>query len=191
MTQEEATAYVNELQPLEEEKYVHKTTGRPVEIWKISSTKDLKEENNYNIVISSIALDAESDPAPTYIIEYADYFFAHYRMTYKLFLDDLRTVDMVYTNWTDEDFTIVRNFEDFRKTIIEQGLPEYISFDNDLGLDDSGNVAPDGYAAAKWLVYESGLDLSDLEFFVHSANPVAAKQIQGLLENYIKHLRRL
>lgn len=26
------------------------------------------------------------------------------------------------------------------------------SYDNDLGLDESGEVAPDGYAAAKWLV---------------------------------------
>lgn len=109
--------------------------------------------------------------------------------TYKLFLDDIRTVDMVYKNWSDKDFIIVRNFEDFKKTIMQKGLPEYISFDNDLGEDESGQVLPDGYHAAKWLVYESGLDLSKLNFYVHSANPVASKQIQGLLDNYIRHLR--
>lgn len=108
-------------------------------------------------------------------------------MSYKLFLDDIRTVDMVYKNWTDKDFVIVRNYEDFKITIIEKGLPEYISFDNDLGLDTNGEVAPDGYAAAKWLVHESGLNISKLEFYVHSANPVATKQIQGLLDNYIEH----
>jgi hypothetical protein len=70
-------------------------------------------------------------------------------------------------------------------------LPHFISFDNDLGLDENGEVAPDGYAAAKWLVYESGLDLVNLKFNVHSANPVAAKQIEGLLNNYIKHLKQL
>lgn len=96
---------------------------------------------------------------------------------------------MVYKNWSDKDFVIVRNFEDFRKTIIQNGLPDYISFDNDLGLDNTGQVAPDGYDAAKWLVYESGLDLSKLTFYVHSANPVAAKHIQGLLDNYIQHLQ--
>ena len=56
-------------------------------------------------------------------------------------------------------------------------------------MDESGNIAPDGYAAAKWLVYESGIDLTNLRFRVHSANPVAAKQIQSLLNNYIKFLK--
>ncbi|MFH7011283.1 cyclic-phosphate processing receiver domain-containing protein [Flavobacterium sp. FlaQc-52] len=110
-------------------------------------------------------------------------------MTYKLFLDDLRTVKMVYKNLTDDDFVIVRNFNDFKKTILENGLPELISFDNDLGLDENGIIAEDGYAAAKWLVYESGLDLINLKFNVHSANPVASQQIQSLLDNYIRHLR--
>jgi hypothetical protein len=58
-----------------------------------------------------------------------------------------------------------------------------------LGLDQLGEVAPDGYTAAKWLVYESGLGLSGLNYHVHSANPVAAEQIRSLLENYKRHLR--
>jgi len=110
-------------------------------------------------------------------------------MPYKLFLDDLRNVKMVYKNLTDDDFFIVRNFHDFKNVILEKGLPELISFDNDLGLDENDNIAEDGYACAKWLVYESGLDLRDLNFNVHSANPVASVQIQSLLDNYIKHLR--
>jgi hypothetical protein len=110
-------------------------------------------------------------------------------MTYKLFLDDIRTVKMVYKNLTDDDFVIVRNFNDFKKTILENSLPELISFDNDLGLDENGIIAEDGYAAAKWMVYESGLDLINLKFNVHSANPVASQQIQSLLDNYIRHLR--
>ncbi|SNR93862.1 cyclic-phosphate processing receiver domain-containing protein [Flavobacterium sp. ov086] len=112
-------------------------------------------------------------------------------MTYKLFLDDIRDVKMVYKNLTDEDFVIVRNFHDFKTVILKNGLPELISFDNDLGLDENGVIAEDGYAAAKWLVYQSGLDLVNLRFNVHSANPVAAQQIQSLLDNYIKHLRSL
>lgn len=107
----------------------------------------------------------------------------------KLFLDDIRTVDMVYDASAESEFDIVRSYDDFVAYIQEKGLPDYISFDNDLGLDDSGAVAPDGYAAAKWLVYESGLDLRDLDFYVHSANPVAAEQIKSLLRNYIAHLR--
>jgi hypothetical protein len=106
-----------------------------------------------------------------------------------LFLDDIRTIEMVYGKRKDDDFDIVRNAEDFIAYIKKNGLPEFISFDNDLGLDENGNIAPDGYTAAKWLVYESGLDLRNLKFSVHSANPVASEQIRGLLNNYIKHLQ--
>ena len=110
-------------------------------------------------------------------------------MSYKLFLDDIRTVKMVFPTMEETDFAIVRNFEAFQSTILENGLPEFISFDNDLGLDEKDEIGPDGYAAAKWLVYESGLNLINLQFHVHSANPVTSKQIQGLLENYIAHLK--
>ncbi|MBO6515713.1 MAG: hypothetical protein JJ975_04095 [Bacteroidia bacterium] len=110
-------------------------------------------------------------------------------MTKKLFLDDIRTVDMVYDVASRDSFDVVRTYRAFVTYITANGLPDFISFDNDLGLDENGEVAPDGLAAAKWLVYESGLDLSDLEFKVHSANPVAAEQIRGLLTNYINHLK--
>lgn len=77
-----------------------------------------------------------------------------------------------------KDFIILRNFKDFIKVIIENGLPQLISFDNVLGLDENENIAEDGYAAAKWLVYESGFDLRNLKFNVHSANPEVSRQIQ-------------
>jgi hypothetical protein len=80
----------------------------------------------------------------------------------KLFLDDMRTVDMIYDKSRVNEFDVVRNYYDFIDYIKTNGLPEYISFDNDLGLEPSGELAPDGYAAAKWLVYESGLDLTAL-----------------------------
>ena len=107
----------------------------------------------------------------------------------KLFLDDVRTIEMVYDKSMESEFDIVRTYEEFVAYIEENGLPSYISFDNDLGLDNKGNVALDGLACAKWLVYESGLNLKDLAFKVHSANPVASEQIRGLLNNYIKHLK--
>ncbi len=107
----------------------------------------------------------------------------------KLFLDDIRSVDMVYDAARIKEFDVVRTYQEFVLYIQKNGLPDFISFDNDLGLDATGDVAPDGYAAAKWLVYDSGLDLSELEFKVHSANPVAAEQIRGLLNNYIAFLK--
>ncbi|CAH8282871.1 hypothetical protein EV196_101724 [Mariniflexile fucanivorans] len=108
----------------------------------------------------------------------------------KLFLDDIRTVDMVYDKTMISEFDVVRTYEEFVNYIEVNGLPEFISFDNDLGLANDGLVAPDGLAAAKWLVYESGIDLQHLKFKVHSANPVASEQIKGLLNNYIKFLNK-
>ena len=67
----------------------------------------------------------------------------------KLFLDDIRTIDMVYAKSRESEFDIVRTFDDFITYIRKNGLPDFISFDNDLGLDKNGEVAPDGYAAAK------------------------------------------
>lgn len=110
-------------------------------------------------------------------------------MMKKLFLDDVRTVDMVYDYTYISEFEVVRSYDEFVAYIQKNGLPSLISFDNDLGLNEGGEVAPDGYAAAKWLVYESGLDLRNLKFKVHSANPVASEQIRGLLNNYIQFLR--
>lgn len=97
---------------------------------------------------------------------------------------------MIYPIERVSEFDLVRSYEEFVSYIEQNGLPEFISFDNDLGLDVHGEIAPDGYAAAKWLVYDSELDLLSLKFYVHSANPVAAEQIRGLLNNYLKHLRQ-
>ena len=65
----------------------------------------------------------------------------------KLFLDDVRTVDMVYAAEKVTDFVVVRSYQAFVTHIQAHGLPPFISFDNDLGLDADGNIAPDGYAA--------------------------------------------
>jgi len=109
-------------------------------------------------------------------------------MMYKLFLDDIRNVDMVYKELSNNDFVIVRSFKEFVNHIEQNGLPQFISFDNDLGADEHGYVLPDGYDAVKWLVYESNFDLRNLNYKVHSANPIASVQIDSLLKNYIKHL---
>ena len=112
-----------------------------------------------------------------------------HRMGYRLFLDDVRTVDMVYPTLEDV-FVVVRSYDACISYIKENGLPEFMSFDNDLGEDENKTVLPDGYAVTKWLVYQSGLDLTNFKFKVHSANPVAKKQIESLLNNYIKFSKK-
>jgi hypothetical protein len=105
----------------------------------------------------------------------------------KLYLDDIRTP-------ADDSFLIVRSFDEAVRFVIENGVPEFISFDHDLGIDDNGNLLPSGYDFAKWLV-ESGINGTiqipdDFSFNVHSQNPVGASNIRGLLENYLKFRRQ-
>ncbi|PQJ80313.1 cyclic-phosphate processing receiver domain-containing protein [Polaribacter porphyrae] len=110
-------------------------------------------------------------------------------MSYKLFLDDIRNVDMIYKNSFRKGFITVRSFNEFKKHIEINGSPSFISFDNDLGIDSKNKLLKDGYDCAKWLVYKSKLDLINLNFKVHSANPVASIQIKSLLNNYIEYLK--
>lgn len=61
-------------------------------------------------------------------------------MSYNLFLDDIRLPEGAaqYMPWSTkakyrtEDWTIVRNYEEFVEAITKNGLPSFISFDRDL-----------------------------------------------------------
>lgn len=115
---------------------------------------------------------------------------------YSIFLDDLRSINMVYKSNSEhyqnfiEDFHICRTMEQAISLIEDKGfLPYYISFDNDLGEDINHIPLKEGIHLAHWIV-ESVLDEkyslpSDFEFFVHSANPVAGQLIKNLLNNFI------
>ena len=89
----------------------------------------------------------------------------------KLYLDDLRV--------TPEGFDRVYNYVDFVKYITQNGLPDFISFDHDLGEDESG------YDCAKYLVeYSIEHNLPLPKFSVHSQNPVGKENIERLLNNF-------
>lgn len=49
-------------------------------------------------------------------------------MKKKLFLDNIRTIAMVYENAMESEFDIVRTYKDFVSYITEKGLPDFISF---------------------------------------------------------------
>ena len=88
-----------------------------------------------------------------------------------LYLDDLRP--------TPEGFDRVYSYEEFVDYLERKGLPDFISFDHDLGEDLSG------YDCAKYLVeycLEHQLPLPDYQ--VHSQNPVGKENIERLLENF-------
>ena len=99
-----------------------------------------------------------------------------------LFIDDIR-------NPKTGHYTIARNYAEAVKFMRENGCPDFISFDHDLGENQ-----PSGYDIAKWMVNKD-LDMNG-EFIpkkfmyeVHSANPVGRENIRGLLTGYLKAKR--
>jgi len=132
---------------------------------------------------------------------------------YSLFLDDFRVPNTFLKDI--RTWTVVRNYKEFVKTIKERGLPDFISFDHDLGpehyaifdilealqqeepLPKYDKIPYDkyeektGYHCALYLIeYCKGKKLPLPDYQVHSMNPVGAENIKKLLENYKKHQKK-
>jgi len=98
--------------------------------------------------------------------------------TWELFLDDVRDA------W-DPDHVVARNVKEAKELIEKKGCPEFISFDHDLGENETA------MDLINWMIEK---DLNDhgkfipqnFGFFVHSANPVGSQNIIGKLSNYLK-----
>ena len=92
-------------------------------------------------------------------------------------MDDVR-------NPKTNGWTIVRNYEEFVNHIDENGLPDEISFDHDLGEDTKT-----GYDCAKCLCnycWTNGIPIPT--YNVHSANPVGRDNIIGILKSFEQKL---
>lgn len=129
----------------------------------------------------------------------------------KLFLDDVRFPKDCVTYmqrelkaktlmYAEQDWHIVRSFKEFVAYITRNGLPDFISFDHDLGylsyIDvdvKNGYTTVEGkeftgYHCAIWLInycMDYGVKLPD--YAVHSMNTVGKQNIEGLLSNFKKH----
>lgn len=127
----------------------------------------------------------------------------------KLFLDDLRVpfdctkyiksdVKHIYE---DENWDIVRTYNDFVGYIEHFGLPDVISFDHDLAdehyppsMYDGNNRYNElyvnfkektGYECAKWLCEYCAYKKLPLPMYVvHSMNPTGKENILSVLDNY-------
>lgn len=102
---------------------------------------------------------------------------------WKLYIDDLRMPP-------DNTYTIARTVEEAQILIQQYGMPILISFDHDLGIDDTGNLLLTGYDLAKWIVE---MDMDGLltipnyfSFNIHSQNPIGAENIKSYLNNYLQ-----
>ena len=128
-------------------------------------------------------------------------------MSYYLFLDDYRKPEDCF-NYTYNQvyllgWVVVRNYNEFVKTIEKNGLPVMVSFDHDLAdehydPDLHGSetyneiydsfVEKTGYDCAKWLInycVENKQFLPET-ILVHSMNPAGSANIKSLLNSYQK-----
>lgn len=136
-----------------------------------------------------------------------------------LWLDDVRNPLDTKQSWLPHSELLVthgivwvKSFSEFVEHISTNGLPDFISFDHDLGneyhwveveplnedgtipsahviLYDSFEEEKTGFHCAKWLV-EFCLDNNKRlpAFRVHSANPVGKKNIESLLVNFSRFI---
>jgi hypothetical protein len=143
-------------------------------------------------------------------------------MGYHLFLDDERNLSdvtwVVLPSKITNNWVVVRNYDEFVKTVTSFGTPDYVTFDHDLAdehykvmvqevmhsqkhtqfIDDEHgglNVTFDygsektGYDCCKWLVeFCEDRQVKFPEFEVHSLNPVGRERIRSYIENAKKHL---
>lgn len=114
-------------------------------------------------------------------------------MIWKLFLDDER-----YPPQADGSWTIARNYHDAVWYVTNYGMPKFISFDHDLAYEHYliGTIGDElgkpreftGYDFAKWLCdYIATNDVrlpEGFNWYVHSMNPVGAKNIRDYLEHF-------
>lgn len=101
-------------------------------------------------------------------------------MSVKLFIDDDRLPPDDGQLWY-----IVRSSNAAIEYCIRFGCPNYISFDHDLGGDDTSMIF------VKWMI-ETDLDSmggfipKDFSYYTHSQNVNGRDNINGLLESYLR-----
>lgn len=99
---------------------------------------------------------------------------------YTLFLDDLR-----HPTSNLENVKVARNVSQAIKLVEENGVPEVISFDHDLGSGE-----PTAVRFMWWLLdqhMDEKIDLNKVKrVFIHSANPVGAKNLKGIWDGFCR-----
>lgn len=123
-----------------------------------------------------------------------------------LWLDDTRNPfenDWLVFSPIEQPFEThwLKSYNEFVQWITENGLPDAICFDHDLGEDgiDENKIPMEnysitekyktGYDCAKWLVnYYMDNNLQVPKWNIQSSNPVGKDNINGLLTSFLKHI---
>lgn len=101
-------------------------------------------------------------------------------MSYKLFLDDEREP-------VTDDWFIARTSTQAIEVVQTMGMPTFISFDHDLGGDDTA------IKFINWMTDEAIDDYlrfpSDFDYDIHSQNPIGAGNIRSKMDQLLKHFK--
>ncbi len=100
-------------------------------------------------------------------------------MTYRLFIDDIRAP-------IAEDWLVARTSSEALGLMANRGCPIEISFDHDLGGDDTAMVVVKRMIELD-IDAKGGFIPPAFTFAVHSANPVGRDNILGLLGQYLAY----
>ena len=126
-----------------------------------------------------------------------------YKRSYNLFLDDIRKPsDVTWVDLPMKTYIVVKNYRGFRETILNHGMPDFVSYDHDLSsehyenyhkINEQGGLEIDynqfdektGYDCAKFLVNECNkLGIKHPPYAVHSMNPIGKQNIISYVESY-------
>ena len=101
-----------------------------------------------------------------------------------MFLDDERFPPNHGTEW-EIDWVIVRSSNDAIQYVQSHGLPAFISFDHDLGGDDTSRKFI--IWMVDWMLdNQISFKDRDFDFYVHSQNPIGAEWIRGTMTGMIR-----
>lgn len=114
-----------------------------------------------------------------------------------LWLDDIRNpMEDKWLNFSPidnrylTDIVWVKNYKEFVDYINNNGIPDAVCFDHDLGLlsyVDGKEMT--GYDCAKYLIeYCINNNLKFPQYNIQSANPIGKDNINGIIRNFIKHV---
>ena len=101
-----------------------------------------------------------------------------------LWLDDLRPVP---ADTDTEHYECVRTFFEFKCWILDNGMPDVMDLDHDLGTSMMTGMDCLKYCLSIHAIDSSVTPLPELR--IHSQNPVGRENMQCLYDNYRKFLK--
>ena len=98
-----------------------------------------------------------------------------------LYVDDIRDLP----SWAVGEWDIARNYDEAIQLLTDNKYDE-LSLDHDIASWTKDGREMTGYDIALWLVYQD-IDEEYIppKIYCHSANPVGAKNILGVIERYL------